>query len=357
VFITRLTLAHFRNIVRLRLEFKQSINVIYGANALGKTAILEAIYYLAFGKSFRTANTNALIAQGQSHFSVTATVNNDQTTQVSSGRDASNYKIMKVNQKTASQLVLSQALPLQMIYAGDVLSLCTRTDRVKLVDRGVFLYFGQDFAHQYFCYEKLFMQYRAALKNEYPANHLAIIHATMLPYALQIHHYRQKYLVVFQKQLEHYLPMHLKHIEIKYHAGWDIDTDLGRLWTQSLIGPALMYNVFHQGLRYGPQRCNISFCIQQKCITRVLSRGEMKVVMIAIKLSQGSLYTRQHGRPSIYLIDDLSSELDSHYLSYVWNLCRTLGAQVIMTNIAPLEGQFHAINLALALKSEKESHL
>lgn len=68
MFLRRLYLYSFRNIQETVIEFSEGMNVIYGLNAQGKTALLEAIYFLITGHSFRTPHLTDLILQGSSSF-------------------------------------------------------------------------------------------------------------------------------------------------------------------------------------------------------------------------------------------------------------------------------------------------
>ena len=63
--IKHLSLKNFRNEVESEIEFDSGVNVICGANAAGKTNILEAIFYFAAGKSFRNCKDRELISFGE----------------------------------------------------------------------------------------------------------------------------------------------------------------------------------------------------------------------------------------------------------------------------------------------------
>ena len=64
--ITNLKLTNFRNYEKLNLHFSNYKNIIIGNNGLGKTNIVEAIYYLSITKSFRTNNQDVLIRENNS---------------------------------------------------------------------------------------------------------------------------------------------------------------------------------------------------------------------------------------------------------------------------------------------------
>jgi DNA replication and repair protein RecF len=59
--ITNLRLINFRNYTLTELNFPAMINVFFGANAQGKTNLLESIYYGALGLSHRTSNEEELV--------------------------------------------------------------------------------------------------------------------------------------------------------------------------------------------------------------------------------------------------------------------------------------------------------
>ena len=66
--IRRFTASNFRCLERAELELTPNFNLVYGANASGKTSLLEAFAYLGRGKSFRGAPTENLVRHGEKAF-------------------------------------------------------------------------------------------------------------------------------------------------------------------------------------------------------------------------------------------------------------------------------------------------
>jgi len=79
--IKRLYLHHFRNYTKAEFSFSSGINWITGKNGLGKTNILEAIYLLSCGRSYRTHKLSELIQQGAPFFYIEAEVEKEGVTQ------------------------------------------------------------------------------------------------------------------------------------------------------------------------------------------------------------------------------------------------------------------------------------
>ena len=70
--IARLKLSQFRNYSQLILDFHPQFNIFIGKNGIGKTNLLESLYYLANFKSFRTNNLQVLVQKEQSYYQIKA---------------------------------------------------------------------------------------------------------------------------------------------------------------------------------------------------------------------------------------------------------------------------------------------
>lgn len=81
MYLKNLLLRNFRNYSSFKINFSPRLNVICGGNAIGKTNLLEAIYLLSTGKSFRTLNFNDLIKHNESFFYIEAQIENKNITQ------------------------------------------------------------------------------------------------------------------------------------------------------------------------------------------------------------------------------------------------------------------------------------
>jgi DNA replication and repair protein RecF len=72
-----LRLHNFRNYEDETISFGPNLNIIIGGNAQGKTNLLEAIYLLSIGRSFKAAHLKELIMQGKSYFQIEAEIVKD----------------------------------------------------------------------------------------------------------------------------------------------------------------------------------------------------------------------------------------------------------------------------------------
>ncbi len=68
--IKSIELNNFRNYEVANIEFDKNINILYGDNAQGKTNLLEACYYSAISKSFKSTKDKEIIRFGQDYLSI-----------------------------------------------------------------------------------------------------------------------------------------------------------------------------------------------------------------------------------------------------------------------------------------------
>ena len=94
MYLEELTTIDFRNLENQTLKFKSSVTVFFGDNAQGKTNLLEAIYLLATGKSFRTRSDHELIAWNKSSARVVGKIGNLES-EVTIHPDKKEFKINK----------------------------------------------------------------------------------------------------------------------------------------------------------------------------------------------------------------------------------------------------------------------
>ena len=94
--ITHLKIEHFRNLESVEIRPTTGLNYFFGENGAGKTSVLEALFLLSRGKSFRTTSSDELIQQGAEHFRVfIETRNEDKTHQIGLERSQKNWRARK----------------------------------------------------------------------------------------------------------------------------------------------------------------------------------------------------------------------------------------------------------------------
>lgn len=340
-----LEIHNIRNISYAKLAPNPHFNLIVGANGSGKTSILESIYMLGMARSFRSAQLNPLIQYDQPSMTVFSRaqcnlLKDNEGLQdsfitaigIERQRQASSCRIHINGQQPDNLTALVKQLPIQIIHA-DSFQLLTGSPQIrrKFLNWGVF--------HVEPCYAGLWQNYQRCLKqrNELLRQStldkglITIWDAELCKYAEKIDYYRQIYLRHFlelSQQLLAETPELLTCIHIQYSRGWPENTDFSDVLTKRLSLDRQYGNT-----QYGPHRANIQFMLNEYHVEDVLSRGQQKLLMSLLYLCQGQLLTMLSQRECIYLIDDLSAELDPQFQDYFCNALTKLNSQVFITSI------------------------
>ena len=98
MYIKQVYLKNFRNYREQTIELNENANVFYGNNAQGKTNILEALYFAALGRSFRTFKENELIKINHEYSNIIITyIKNDRENTIEINLSKGNKKVIKLN--------------------------------------------------------------------------------------------------------------------------------------------------------------------------------------------------------------------------------------------------------------------
>lgn len=331
--LTRLAISGLRNISEASLEPSPGFNLICGNNGSGKTSLLEAIYLLGMGRSFRSHLQKPLVSHEQSH----ATVFGQTAEGVAIGiqKPVRGPQTIKIGGKPAEGLAhLTRNLPIQLINT-DTFQLLEGSPR----ERRQFLDWGV------FHVEHLFLEYwrraRQALehRNTLIRNEAATKEIEPWSYELAqsaefMDQYRRIYLVKLQTLLETRLetigtPGGHK-LLVEYSCGWDKEGDL---YTQ--LQESLPKDRRYGHTTVGPHKADLKFKANNQDISEIWSRGQLKLLISTLKIVQAELLHQATQQHCLMLLDDLPAELDSENRTKVCALLGNLKAQTFITSIEP----------------------
>lgn len=317
--ITKLSLLQFRCFNQQELTPHPHCNLIIGANASGKTSLLESLYILSNGKSFRTHKTEPLIQSGEKYYQIVVHTQTSEGENHTIGMRRSKQDLLaKIDgNPIRTQAELSHYLPVQIIHPK-VAELLTEgpAHRRRYLDWGVF-----HVKHQYLSEWRRFQQSlklrNAALKKQASKEVLESFDEGFVKNALLLNTLRSDY---FHKQV---LPMvkrllkellensDLDDLEISYYPGWS-----GEL--KEALKRSQVRDKQYQTTHVGPQRSDIKLQMHGVPVTQVLSSGQLKLIAIGMRLAQLQLIQQHRPNESILLIDDISAELDEHHQALVY---------------------------------------
>ncbi|SFR56539.1 DNA replication/repair protein RecF [Thiomicrospira sp. ALE5] len=335
--IKQLKLQNFRNIEQLDWELDCGQNIIVGDNAAGKTAIIEALWYLASGRSFRTNKPKQLIQQDHQAFTIFCDVAH-QTRQYRLGVNRDNEKtdIHLNGKKATSQSALSQCLPLQLL-TPESHQLLTEGPKARrrFLDWGCFYHYP-DFLTHWQQFQRALKQRNMALKQRCPQDQIALWDKTLVTAGTQINQIRMDYLHQLQPILhdfaEYLMPrFNQQHqLTLSFFPGWhNPSTDLHQILQSHLIKDSQLGHT-----QYGPHRMDIKIKVDQQDALSRLSRGQQKLFVCSMLLAQAQHLAEQTSESVIMLIDDLPAELDETHRFKLLNLLQEMQIQHLVSTTA-----------------------
>jgi DNA replication and repair protein RecF len=307
------------------------LNLIYGPNASGKTSLLEAIYLLATARSFRTPNMLELLRRGSDTLQVTAKVVDPKGREIALGleRRADSLLLRGAGKRVHRASELAQWLPAQIIHPDShQLVSGGPKGRRRFLDWGVF-HVEPGFQALWRRYDKALKQRNAALRSrgQIPVEQAWDSELNMT--AIEIDRMRRRYIVELGEIVPEFIVAMIEQpgFGLEYYPGWDLNRNsLLQELTQTLARDR------KRGFTCsGPHRADLIFSHQGQPAAQVISRGQQKLLVIALFLAQAELMTRKTGHSSVLLFDDLAAELDARHRQKVLRLLERMAAQVFIT--------------------------
>lgn len=331
--ISLLRLAHFRNISAADIEPSvDGINIISGDNGSGKTSLLEAIYYLGMGRSFRSSQSSRLIQYDAPKFSIFSQLINElgRIIPVGMERDASGSTRIRLNDSDESSITaLTYLMPIRIINSQSHQLFDAPLFRRKFLDWGLF-YHQEKFLLCWRHFERALKQRNSALKMRRSRQEVDIWTEEFVKYGLELDVLRQEYvatLTPIMTSLAETL-LGIGDLTLDYYPGWNQSADLASVLHDHFADE---YRMGHT--QYGPHRADFDVLLKGVSAKHFMSRGQQKLLICAMILAQGAVLDQQTNKGLIYLLDDLPAELDSHSQDKLMGLLLKQRTQIFVSAI------------------------
>ncbi len=329
--LSHLDIEQFRCIEKAHLELAPDANFIFGNNASGKTSLLEAIFLMGTGHSFRTHQTNLLIRHGQPHFTTVGRVLGKNGTEVIGIRGGDDSKEARVNGEAAKSLAeLALRFPVQVIDP-EVHRLLEDgpNRRRKFLDWGVF-HVEHHFHDAWRRYQRALRQRNAALRSKQPLNALRVWDQELIEQGNLVSDYRDRYLTELQP-FAFRLGRELleTEIEVEHQRGWKRQCSL-----ESALADGFTRDQMRGSTGMGPHRADLILKIANLTAKDRVSRGQQKMLACALILAQQAHRAAIGASPACLLLDDPAAELDVDNLGKLLNVVTTIPAQLVVTSLS-----------------------
>jgi DNA replication and repair protein RecF len=331
--VSRLEIAHVRNLQSVTLSPHPRLNLLVGANGSGKTSVLEALHLLALGRSFRAGRARRLVNDEAAACTVFATFTDDGRAAIRrSANGDTELRLDGRSQVSLSELALRLPLALLDPESMGLLDAGSKPRRA-LLDWGVF-HVEHRFYPVWLRYQRALRQRNSLLRS----GNIGRLECTvwdreLADAAALLHGFRQDYLerwLPFRAaSLQEFLPDQ-QGLQVHYLPGWDAASDLA-----TLLADSWERDRERGHTQLGPHRADLQVKAGTAPADEVFSRGQKKMLVCALRLSQVELLREATGRETVLLVDDLASELDADARQRLIRHLAESGSQVFVTSIEP----------------------
>ena len=318
--LNKLSIVNYKNILQAELEFSPHINCFIGNNGVGKTNVLDAVYYLSFCKSHSNSIDSQNINHGQDFFILEGFyTRNGVEEDVYCGLKRKQKKIFKRNKKEYERLSNHIGLlPLVLISPNDGILIGEGSDeRRKFID-GVISQYDNAYLHTLMRYNKTLMQRNSLLKNNFVDSDLIdvldniLVETGQFIYQKRIE-FTQEFLPIFRK-FYHFISMNKEEVDLQYSSHLQ-KGDFNQLLKNSIEKDKIIGFTTK-----GIHKDDLEMTLDGFAIKRVGSQGQNKTYLIALKLAQFDFLKRMSNMNPILLLDDIFDKLDAERVHQIIKL-------------------------------------
>ena len=330
MYIKKLKLVHYRNYDQLDLTFTDGINLIIGENAQGKTNMMEAIYLLAFTRSYRTSKDKEIIQWDQNYAKIEGTIikrNQQFPLEIQLSAKGKKAKLNHLEQRRLSDYI--GALNVVM-FAPEDLNLVKGSPQVRR--RFIDMEIGQIqpiYIYHLGQYQKILKQRNHLLKSLQRKQTdnlvmLDVLTEQLIEHACLVIDRRFLFLELLRRWA---IPIHKRisqgreQLEINYQATIDVLETDNKEKISNIYWEKFKKNRDKEIERgttlYGPHRDDLIFYVNERNVQNFGSQGQQRTTALSLKLAEIELIKQEVGEYPVLLLDDVLSELDQYRQSHL----------------------------------------
>lgn len=345
--VDTIDIKNFRNHKHIHIDFKKGINVIWGENGSGKTAILEAIYALSMGRSFRTRLHKETLKEGSESLSIKGVfTKNEQKQEIVLNQLLNGQRkfiINNNNQVSAKELVGQNPIVI-LSPEEQIITKGSPVDRRSYFDK-ILSIVSSKYLHTLLIYQRSLKQRNTAIQDlklgRTGRGSITAWNETLLINGKKLWDMRDKLMVAFINELrgatERY---NSKNAELKL-----IYKPEGKAETYKIrLEKSLNSDINKGWTTTGPHRDNYTFLFNGRPLREFGSQGEHKLALVLIKMAEITMIKTTTGNTPVLMLDDLFAKLDFKRADDVLTLM-SKGGQIIITTTDIVDFKKHGLDM------------
>jgi DNA replication and repair protein RecF len=324
MYLQNLSLLNFKNYSQAEMEFSSRINCFTGKNGVGKTNVLDAIYYLSLCKSYFNPLDSQNIKHGTEYFVVEGEYfRNDEKEHILCGLKRGQKKQFKRNKKEYNRLSEHIGfLPLVMISPADSSLIAEGSEERRHFINAVIVQYDHSYLDNLLHYNSALAQRNHLLKSfastgKFDREALELWNEQMIEPALKIYSVRKQFVTelvpVFQKYYE-FISGGSEQVGISYQS------QLSEGEYRTLLHSTVEKDRILQFTTTGIHKDDLLLKLNDFPIKRTGSQGQQKTFLVALKLAKFDFISLHNGQKPILLLDDIFDKFDADRVSQIIRL-------------------------------------
>lgn len=340
MYLKQLSLINFKNYEDFEAQFSEKINCFVGNNGMGKTNLLDAIYYLSFCKSYFNTIDSQNIKHGEAFFVLQGLFEKfNEDIEVYCGLKRNQKKIFKKNKKEYERLSEHiGAFPIVMISPSDSELIYESSEvRRRFLD-GIISQYDKIYLDKLINFNHVLKQRNALLKHFYETRTfdteaLEIWDEQLIIFGKSVLEIRLQFLHQFIPLFNYYYQFISESKEI---VALDYQNSLGENDFKTVLASALPRDRAVGYTTVGPHKDDLEFTIANFSLKKFASQGQQKSYLLALKLAQFEFIKEQKKTKPLLLLDDIYDKLDEQRFTKLLDLVSSNSfGQVFITDTHP----------------------
>lgn len=330
--LVSLDLINFRSFEKASLQLHPNRNLIFGGNAAGKSSLLEAIYFLSTCKSSRASSQEKLIRSGTEYLHVKGIISGPtQATSLSVHYGQGKKQLQIDGDLTAKIGQLAKALPVLAVTPEGHYEFQQHSKIRRGVLDWILFHVEQDYQTIWTRYYRCLAQRNAELRRTTSPRSITIWDEELALHGDAMQDRRAEATVELGRHFTNICAQILPNVgraELILKSGWNHDDGM-----RIELSRCLESDRQRGFTQTGPHRNDLSFKFNELKTYQDLSHGQKKLVYMALRSAQASYLRECCGIGCVFLIDDVSAELDDLGQRRVYSLLADFPSQVIVTSL------------------------